>query len=509
MTLTASETIRQIQSLEVVSGHPRVAIRLIELSKQDDTEIEHYSALIEADPGLASRMLALVNSAWYAPSAPITTVQRAVCTLGLGQVRVIALSHCVASLHKSLELNADDAKGMWAASMCKAIAARKVAEALSPDCSQQIFTLALLQDMGLGLLCSIDPAAVHHIRSEASISRDECLKAEQDHFGLDHTQAGAEMANKLALPDFYIRSIITHHERDHESQSKGMAIAELAMHVASLLPHDIRYWASADSKELARTIDEVLPPWASIEDFMGEVQTEFKAANESLGGNSEATPDLMECLAYASEENARVACNLVSQNMSLMAGTDSLQQALDDTEDARVQAEERADRDPLTQLFNRDGWDRRVKAALSQTNYDENAIGLAFFDLDHFKEMNDSHGHAAGDALLTEVGQRMQEAIRENDLICRWGGDEFVVLFQGVDEADCVTAARRVQEVVQDLPIDLGSHSYELSITVGFVALGPAIRELGLENLLEMADDQLYKAKSTERGSFSSLLSPS
>ncbi len=200
MAYTEQETSDRIRSIEIVSGHPRVAIRLIELSKDPEAELEDYSALIETDAGLASRMLALVNSAWFAPTHPVQTVKRAVCTLGLGQVRVVALSHCVASLHKSIKLNREDSRAMWSASMCKAIAARLVCESLDADHAQEAFTIALLQDLGLALFSSIDQSTVTTILQDVSLDTQAVAAAEIAAFGMTHADAGARMATQLKLP---------------------------------------------------------------------------------------------------------------------------------------------------------------------------------------------------------------------------------------------------------------------------------------------------------------------
>lgn len=499
MPYSEQETCDRIRSIEILSGHPRVAIRLIELSKQTEAELEDYSALIENDPGLASRMLALVNSAWFAPSHPVQTVKRAVCTLGLGQVRVIALSHCVASLHKSIKLNKDDARALWAASMCKAIAARMVCESLDSNHAQEAFTIALLQDLGLALFSSIDQPSVSALVQTVHSTASEAAAAEIAAFGMTHSAAGARLAKKLALPDLYAAAIERHHSEATGVEEPPTPV-ELACMVAALLPHDIRFWNTGDLTQLRGMILSDALPWDSLESFLQAIQTEFAVTDEYLNDGA-PTPDLMECLVYASEENARAASVLVAQNSSLMMGTGKLQAAVEVAETAKQRAQTRADRDPLTNLFSRSGWDRRAKLTLHQAQNSGSTLGMAFLDLDNFKEINDTHGHQIGDRFLGEIGERIKEAVRTEDLVCRWGGDEFVILFRGAEEEGCEPALMRVKTHIESAPIQLDDLVLEVSTSVGFVVVNAGSSKLELEALLKLADENLYRAKASGRGS--------
>jgi diguanylate cyclase (GGDEF)-like protein len=499
MAYTEQETSDQIRTIEIVSGHPRVAIRLIELSKDPEAELEDYSALIETDAGLASRMLALVNSAWFAPTHPVQTVKRAVCTLGLGQVRVVALSHCVASLHKSIKLNKEDSRAMWAASMCKAIAARMVCESLDAEHAQEAFTIALLQDLGLALFSSIDQDTVSKVLQDVQLDTQAAAAAEIAAFGMTHADAGARMAKQLVLPNVYAMSIAEHHSELPE-ESEARTATEFARWVAALLPHDIRYWNTHDMESLRQTIEGGELPWASLETFMQVIQEEFVVTDEYLNDGL-PSPDLMECLSYASEENARAASVLVAQNSSLMMGTGKLQAAVDVAEHAKRRAETRADKDPLTDLFNRNGWDRRAKLTLRQAQSSSSTIGMAFLDLDLFKEINDTHGHQIGDLFLGEIGERIKDAVRAEDLVCRWGGDEFVILFRGADEDACMDALMRVKSHIESAPVELGEISLTVSTSVGYVVVNAGSSKLELETLLKLADENLYRAKENDRGS--------
>jgi diguanylate cyclase (GGDEF)-like protein/PAS domain S-box-containing protein len=153
-----------------------------------------------------------------------------------------------------------------------------------------------------------------------------------------------------------------------------------------------------------------------------------------------------------------------------------------------------ASRDALTGLLNR----RRLLELLSEDLVTSRAggiepPGLLFLDLDDFKQVNDELGHHAGDALLVEVSRRLREAVRDGDVVSRFGGDEFAVLCRGLhDEADAGDVARRVLAAVTG-PVVLGSTTLTVSGSLGVVVAGPT--HLEAEDVLRDADIAMYQAK--------------
>ena len=150
-----------------------------------------------------------------------------------------------------------------------------------------------------------------------------------------------------------------------------------------------------------------------------------------------------------------------------------------------------ATHDPLTGLFNR----RRLLELLSEElrSAGPERPALLFLDLDDFKHVNDSLGHEAGDRLLLEVARRLQEAVREGDVVSRFGGDEFAVLCRGVvDEASATEVARRLLTAVTGRVL-LGKTSVAVSASIGVVIAGPGHAEA--EDVLRDADVAMYQAK--------------
>jgi len=165
---------------------------------------------------------------------------------------------------------------------------------------------------------------------------------------------------------------------------------------------------------------------------------------------------------------------------------------------ARLRDEERirheAVHDPLTGLANRTLLRDRLEHALARSERERGATAVLFVDLDNFKQVNDVHGHAAGDAALVELGRRLQTAVRPGDTIARLGGDEFVAVCEHVDEESAVAVGQRLLEAIR-LPFAAGDVEHELSASIG-IALGHADPDALLAN----ADAATYRAKAAGRG---------
>ncbi len=157
----------------------------------------------------------------------------------------------------------------------------------------------------------------------------------------------------------------------------------------------------------------------------------------------------------------------------------------------RIRNEERmrhqAVHDPLTGLPNRTLLRDRLEHALAKRG--PGTAGLLFVDLDNFKDVNDAHGHAAGDAVLVEVARRLCATVRPEDTVARLGGDEFVVVCEDVDREAVLALGHRLQEAIE-APLNAADAEHRLTASIG-----GALGEHDPDELLEAADAAVYDAK--------------
>ena len=160
-----------------------------------------------------------------------------------------------------------------------------------------------------------------------------------------------------------------------------------------------------------------------------------------------------------------------------------------------------AHHDALTGLPNRLQFHERLQTALEQQRRPDDGIALLCLDLDHFKQVNDTLGHPAGDLLLKEVAGRLRACVRDGDLVARLGGDEFAVLQCGASQPEYASVlAQRIVEAL-GAPYDLGGDRAVIGASVGVAVVTPHLCSADL--LLRSADLALYQAKANGRGSFS------
>jgi diguanylate cyclase (GGDEF)-like protein/PAS domain S-box-containing protein len=152
--------------------------------------------------------------------------------------------------------------------------------------------------------------------------------------------------------------------------------------------------------------------------------------------------------------------------------------------------------DPLTGLPSRLRLASRLRALERRLHSVPSPVALLFLDIDRFKEINDTHGHLVGDRVLYEVAQRLLRCVRQDDLVVRYGGDEFVVLL------DAVRSRQQVEHMVERIateirsPVALADGQLIVSASVG---LAMAYEAAGIADLLEMADQAMYRAKRASR----------
>ncbi|MFZ4286574.1 diguanylate cyclase domain-containing protein [Variovorax sp. HJSM1_2] len=164
---------------------------------------------------------------------------------------------------------------------------------------------------------------------------------------------------------------------------------------------------------------------------------------------------------------------------------------------SQERVEHMAFHDALTGLPNRSSLVSRITPAMAMATRYHQRLGLCYLDLDGFKQVNDVHGHAAGDELLKTMAQRLQATVRGNDTVCRLGGDEFVILLAHLESADeHLTVLRRVVALIES-PVQL-SNGIEVAVSASIgVAFYPEHGQ-DLQSLLGNADQAMYAAKKTD-----------
>lgn len=219
-----------------------------------------------------------------------------------------------------------------------------------------------------------------------------------------------------------------------------------------------------------------------------------KAKSGTLAARSRdrAPPDERQPSGAAS----RPVRNIPSELAALLGEIERLQAALR-SEQARVkELEASAETDALTGVFNRRGFDRELKRSLAYVKRYWTRAALMYVDLDGFKSLNDRHGHAAGDAILTAVGATLTGSVRASDTVARLGGDEFALILWNLSEVDAAAKARALEATVAGAAVAWDGATLAVGASIGFAMLGPADE---LADVLAKADQAMYARKAARK----------
>jgi diguanylate cyclase (GGDEF)-like protein len=151
-------------------------------------------------------------------------------------------------------------------------------------------------------------------------------------------------------------------------------------------------------------------------------------------------------------------------------------------------------RDPLTGAYNREHFEERLKVEVAFARRHGTEVSLLLFDLDHFKRINDTHGHPAGDAVLVSLAEKVTAGLRTEDVFARYGGEEFAVILRGIDGASAGRVGERLRERVAANPVLFEGTRIPVTTSVGAASLTDC-PDPSAEALVGIADRRLYAAK--------------
>ncbi len=214
--------------------------------------------------------------------------------------------------------------------------------------------------------------------------------------------------------------------------------------------------------------------------------------------SKQSNDDIVEGLEAGADDYLTKPCNPAEVKARLLTGQRILQ-----LEEKLVEAREdmrfRATHDGLTKLLNRSAVLASLRQSLDLFERESVPFSILLCDIDHFKRINDVHGHLAGDAVLDHFASRLRNAVRSGDLIGRYGGEEFLVLLGGCGADDLLMRAERIRQVISDSPFSIREGLLRVTVSVGGATVDARHRVGSIEAMLAMADASLYEAKAAGR----------
>jgi len=172
--------------------------------------------------------------------------------------------------------------------------------------------------------------------------------------------------------------------------------------------------------------------------------------------------------------------------------------------EAREELREKANKDLLTKLHNRSAIMATLETEIARSHRDQRSVGVALLDIDHFKKVNDTYGHFAGDAVLRETAARLKSSMRAYDQVGRYGGEEFLVVLPNCDMEQAVQQADRMRIRLQESKI-LADAGVEIPVTASFGVTITDLSDRDPDVFIRVADEALYRAKANGRNRVESM----
>lgn len=185
----------------------------------------------------------------------------------------------------------------------------------------------------------------------------------------------------------------------------------------------------------------------------------------------------------------------------LKAANEELSRHVAEVEHLQKELREQVIRDPLTGVYNRRYLDETLGREIARASRDGDDLSLILLDIDHFKEFNDTFGHQAGDLILVDTMKHLTDSIRGSDIICRFGGEEFILVLPGTNLETACRRAEEIRKTIAENKIQCGGE--ELGITISLGVAGYSGGEISAAELIDAADRALYRSKETGRNKVS------
>lgn len=476
---------------------PVIAMRIIELAKDPEVDIGKVADIISMDPALTAKILRVTNSPMYALRRKTENLRQAITLLGLNGTMTLALSF---SLAATMHNNADqgfDYNLYWRRSMATATCCRRLGMAIDINNGEELFLAGLLQDIGMLVLDKMDPDFYKNLDVDQS-DHQQMQVREQQQLGADHAAIGGWILHRWGLPECLQYAVSgSHHPEDALIKDEYRCFTECVA-VSGLL---------VDALPLGDD-DEALP--AAVAQTVQRLGIEESRLAETLELLNEDFCEV-ESLFETSLQDYKLSENLIDQakeallmrNLQAIQQTDNLMETAERLESRTQDLEEKTRRDGLTGLYNRAYLDATLKHEFEMSKKRGWSLAVMFVDLDHFKQINDTYGHQAGDEVLQNTAKLLCDGTRDDDLVARYGGEEFVIVLPGIGEKPARVVAERLMKAFRNATHDVkADEEIVVTASIGVAIMGEGNRFASTEDLVTSADKAVYVAKHEGRNRF-------
>jgi len=470
--------LEQLRFCSNLPSLPSVVLKIIDLAGKADTSLTQINHYISHDPALTAKIIKTANSPLYKSRYPVSNISQATNILGTYGVITIALSFSLAdSLVKQsrAKLGAIHSNNFWRRSITAALASRALGKRLGMHKQlDDLFLAGLLQDIGILAFHALLPEEYFPVFSSTD-NHHALLAAEYEIFGIGHDVLGAALLDHWKFPSYAPDACRHSHATPEKPNAEIRECVAASGYVTD-------YFLSQDKE---KKIDEVT---RVAEAYLGLDAHALIEVLEVMQTELQHVEDLFEISILSSVHLS----NIITEARELLT-THAIMKVRE--------LEDKVQHDGLTGARNRAYFDGAFRNEFQLSSQQGLPISLAMIDIDNYKTFNDTYGHIAGDGVLVTVARTITDQIRQTDMLCRYGGDEFALILPGTSLAASRNILARVRESIEQI-----THKPDEANTVRITAsIGLAVnmdKEKSFDSfseMLEAADRALYAAKHAGR----------
>jgi len=472
---------------------PPVAMKVIELAQNPEIDLATVADTISTDPAIAAKVMRIANSALYARRRQSSNLRQALIVLGLNATLTLALSFTLVATLRRDPPKGFDFDAYWRRAILAGTWGKLLATEFGRRDAEEVFLAALLQDLGMLAIDKVAPEVYEGI-APFQLEHGRVAQHEKTHLDTDHRLIGTWMLGEWNMPAHIVRAV----QHSHDLSAGGVDAEQRGFVRAVAMSGELSDVWIANRNEVGirrAGVDAhrhlgILPN--RLADMFDVIREQLPVAESIFEMDLFDGETLREMTDTAREI-------LMIRNLKALSAAQGLEDEKNRLESEHRELKEEASRDGLTGVYNRRSFEERIAQEFEAAGRHEWPLSVIFVDLDRFKHVNDSHGHQAGDAMLKAVADLLLGAVRDSDIVARYGGDEFVLLLPGVDADDTAHVASRLVAEARGATAESAGERVSITLSLGTATHDAQNRFDDPAALLAAADEALYHSKRNGR----------
>ncbi|MFQ5609227.1 MAG: HDOD domain-containing protein [Woeseiaceae bacterium] len=474
---------------------PPIALQVIELAQNPETDLGSVAHTISADPALTSKVMRIANSALYARRRQSSNLRQALIVLGLNATLTLALSFTLVATLKADPDQGLDLDAYWRRGLMSATWGKLLATEFGRRDPEEIFLASLLQDIGMLAIDKFAPEVYDGI-SPFQMPHLELAKHEKSRLKADHRMIGAWLLDSWQLPSHIVRAVRYSHDiagRGVEAEFRGFA------RTVAICSELADVWLFNPDEKALKQIGK------DAHRHLGILPNRLAEMFETISEQVPIAQGIFEMEVFEGGQLQEISDTareiLTIRNLHALQEQADLRQRTTHLESENEELKDESNRDGLTGVHNRRGFEARLDQEFKTSTKHHWPLSMVFIDVDRFKQINDNHGHQTGDAMLQEVATLLVDNVREQDLVARFGGDEFVLLLPGSDAKETQAVAKRLVETARTRSVrdEGGSTDVSITLSVGIATQCDSSVFQSPKEFVAAADEALYHSKRNGR----------